>query len=116
MRLLGGTMVPSVTNAPAPTTESSPMTAPSMMMEPMPTSTRSLNGAAMQHHVVADGHVVADDERMGIVRHMQHAEILHVRPVAETDIIHITANHGVEPGAALLAHDDVTDHDGRSPR
>jgi hypothetical protein len=42
---------------------------------------------------------------------MQHAEILYIGPVAEADVMDIPPNHGVKPHAALLAHDDVTDHD-----
>ncbi|MCC2640582.1 MAG: hypothetical protein K0S45_995 [Nitrospira sp.] len=67
----------------------------------------------MQDHVVTDGHIVADKERMGIVRDMQHAEILNVGPVADTDQVDVAADHGVKPGAGVLAHDDIPDDDGR---
>src|SRR6185369_13276131 len=67
----------------------------------------------VQHDMVPDRHVAADDQRVGIVRHVQHTEILHVRPLAQTDVVDITADHGVEPYAALLAHHDVTDHNAR---
>ena len=63
--------------------------------------------------LVTDGDVVADDQRMRVVRDMQHAEVLHVRAVPDANVIHIAANDGMKPGAALFAHDDVADDHGR---
>ena len=31
--------------------------------------------------------------------------------MADTDVIHIPADHGMEPGAAVFAHHDVADDD-----
>ena len=59
-----------------------------------------------------DGDVVADDERMRVVCDMQHAEVLHVRAVPDANVVHIAANDGMKPGAALFAHDDVADDHG----
>ncbi len=58
---------------------------------------------------MADGDVVADDEWMVIVCNMQHAKILDVCTSADTDIIHIATDHGVEPHTAILPHDHITD-------
>ena len=58
---------------------------------------------------MADGHLIADDERVGAVGNVQHAEVLHVGPVANPDIMHIPANHGMEPDAALFAQYDIPD-------
>jgi hypothetical protein len=66
----------------------------------------------MQDHVVPDGDVVADDERMRVVCDMQHAEVLHVRAVPDANVVHIAANDGMKPGAALFAHHDVADDHG----
>ena len=62
--------------------------------------------------MMADGNVVANDERMGIVRDMKHAEILDVRPVTDADTIHVAPDDRMKPGAAILAHDYVPDNDG----
>ena len=43
--------------------------------------------------------------------HMEHAEILDVRPFADPDVIHVTPNNRVKPDTAVLAHDDITDDD-----
>lgn len=70
-----------------------------------------LNGAAVQHDIVTDSHVVANDEGMRVVVNMQHAEVLHVGSVSNADVIHIAADDGMEPGAAVFAHHDVADDD-----
>ena len=44
---------------------------------------------------------------------VQHAEVLHVGPVPDTNVVHIPADNGMEPGAALFAHHDVADNDRR---
>jgi hypothetical protein len=60
---------------------------------------------------VADGHLVADDQWMGIVGAMEHTEILHISPVTDPDIVHVPANDSVKPDAAVLAHHDIADDD-----
>ena len=52
---------------------------------------------------MADGHLVADDQRMGIVGDMEYTEVLHVSPVTDPDIVHVPTNDGMEPDAAVLA-------------
>jgi hypothetical protein len=46
---------------------------------------------------------------MRIVRDMEHAQILYVRSMTDTDVMHVAANHGMKPDAALFAHHDVAD-------
>jgi hypothetical protein len=65
----------------------------------------------MEYHSVANGHVVADDQRMGIVGDMEHTEILHVRPVTDPNRVHVSANDGMEPDATMLAQHDIADDD-----
>jgi hypothetical protein len=65
----------------------------------------------MQHNIVADRDVSADDERMGIVRHMKHAEVLDIRPFSNPDVVDIAPDDGVEPHTAILPHDHIADHD-----
>ena len=113
MRLLGGTTVPSVINAPGADhgilSDNRPVHDDGAHAD----QHTILNRTAMQHHMVTDGHLVADDERMSIVRDVQHAEILHIRPVADADMIHVAANDRVKPGAAVFAHDHISDNNGR---
>jgi len=66
----------------------------------------------MQHDIVANRNRIADDERMGIVSHMEHAEVLDIRPFSDPDIVYIASDHGVEPHAAIFTHDDIADHNG----
>ena len=46
---------------------------------------------------------------MRVVRHMEHAEILHVRSVTDSDMVHVPANDGMEPDAAVLAQHHIAD-------
>ena len=50
---------------------------------------------------------------MRVMRHVQHAEILYIGTVADPNVIHIPSNDGMKPRAAVFAHDDIPDHDGR---
>lgn len=60
---------------------------------------------------MADGHLVADDERMGVMGDMEYTEVLHIRPVTNPNGVHIPANDGMEPDAAVLAQHDIADDD-----
>lgn len=60
---------------------------------------------------MADGHLVADNQGMGIVGDMQHTEVLHIGPVADPDIMHVPANDGMKPDATLLAQHNIADDD-----
>jgi hypothetical protein len=41
---------------------------------------------------------------------MNYGTVLHVYLVSHTDGIHITADYGVEPNRAPVAHDHITNH------
>src|SRR2546423_2186212 len=73
-----------------------------------------LDRAAVQDHVVTNRHVVADDEWGGIVRDVQHAEVLDIRAAADANVVHVAANHCVKPDTGLLADHHIPDHDDRS--
>jgi len=60
---------------------------------------------------VTDGDLVADDKRVGIVGDMEDTKILYVRPVADPDRVHVSANHSVEPDATMFAHYNIADDD-----
>ena len=60
---------------------------------------------------MADRHLVADDQRMGIVGNMEHAEILHVCPVTNPDTVYIPSNDGMEPDTTVLTQHHIADDD-----
>jgi hypothetical protein len=60
---------------------------------------------------MADRDVTPNDQRVSIMSDMQHAEVLHVGPISDPNVVHIAADHGVEPDAALLTHHHIADHD-----
>lgn len=60
---------------------------------------------------MADRHIVTDDQRVCIVRHMQHAQILDVGAISDSDVVDVPSNDGMEPNTAVLPHDDVADDD-----
>ena len=66
-------------------------------------------GAAMQHDLVADGHLVTDDQRITVgvegtgVGDVQHAGVLHAGACADADAVHVTADHRQRPDRAVLA-------------
>src|SRR6185369_13968036 len=70
-----------------------------------------LNRTTVEYCRMADGHLVTDDQRMGIVSHMEHTEVLHIGPLTDPDIVHIPANDGMEPDTAVFAQHDVADDD-----
>lgn len=66
-------------------------------------------GAAMQHDLVADGHLVTDDQRetVGVegtgVGDVQHAAVLHAGARANADAVHVAADHRQRPDRAVFA-------------
>ncbi len=70
-----------------------------------------LDRTAVQNHFVADCHIVADDQRVCIMGHMQHAEVLDVGAISDSNVVHVPSNDSMEPDAAVLSHDDVADDD-----
>ena len=56
---------------------------------------------AMHDSAVPDRHIVADDAR-SVIRHMKADEILHIRALADRDVIHIAARNNARPKARIL--------------
>ena len=77
-------------------------------------------GAAVQGDLVPDGHLVTDDQRVAIrierpgVGDVQHAAVLHAGARADTDAVHVAADHGQRPDRTVLTQFDVADDHGRS--
>ncbi len=73
-------------------------------------------GAAVQHHFVADGYFVADDQRETVrveragVGDVQHAAILHAGACADADAVHVAAHHGQRPDRAVFANLHIAQH------
>ena len=68
------------------------------------------DGAAVQHHVVADDAIRADLEgKAGIG--MQHRVVLDLRALAELDPLVVAAQHRVEPDAGVGLEPHAPDHD-----
>ncbi|GKS63401.1 hypothetical protein YTPLAS72_07050 [Nitrospira sp.] len=67
----------------------------------------------MQDNAVADRDTTPNDQRVRVMRDMQHAEVLDVCSVSDPNRVHIATDHSVEPNATLLTHHNITDHDGR---
>jgi hypothetical protein len=61
--------------------------------------------------MMPDGDVTSDNQRVCVVCHVQHAQILNVGPVSDPDVVHIASHYGMEPDTALFAHLHVADHD-----
>ena len=64
---------------------------------------------------MADGHVVADDERRAVgfvrrpVRHMAHRQVLHVGTAPDHDAVHVAAQHRVAPDRAVITQLHIAD-------
>lgn len=67
---------------------------------------------AVYHHVVADGHVVADLDGGFLIQCMKHRAVLDVDAVADGDGVHVAAQYGAVPYGALVAHGHVADNHG----
>jgi hypothetical protein len=68
-----------------------------------------LHHAAVDGGVVANGHPVAHDDRVGVALAVQHGAVLHVGVRAHADGVHVAAQYGVHPHRGALAQRDVTD-------
>lgn len=64
-------------------------------------------GCPVEGHIVSDGYIVPDFYGRFLIKCMQYRTVLYVYTVADTDRIHIAAQYGIEPYAALLSHDYI---------
>ena len=69
----------------------------------------SPDGARVRDGSVSHGHIIADDERVAFMADMEEAPVLDIRPLADTDIIHIAADDRVEPHARIFPDADIAD-------
>lgn len=68
-----------------------------------------VDGAAVYHGVVSDGDLIADDGRSVGVHHMDAGIVLHIAPVADANVVHVTTNGDIEPDAGFGPEHHVAD-------
>ena len=87
------------------------MTAPSKITAPMPTSTSS---PTVQAWTIAPWPTVTQlpSDAREIVREMQHGVVLDVRVVADDDAVDVAAQHRAIPHAGMRAERHVAEDDG----
>src|SRR5712691_5905010 len=71
-----------------------------------------LDGAAVQRGAVADGDVVAEEQRVFGAHDVEDAAVLNMGARADADVVHVAAHDGAGPDAGVGADDDVADDDG----
>lgn len=68
-----------------------------------------VNSAPVNHGIVADGDLIADDGRSVGVHHMNAGIVLHVASVADANVVHVTADGDVEPDAGFGSKHHIAD-------
>ena len=63
-----------------------------------------VNGTAVHNGVVANGNIVANGRGRRFIGGVDYRPILHVHFIAHFYEMHITADYGVEPNTAFVAH------------
>src|SRR5260370_18144793 len=71
-----------------------------------------LDGAAVQGDAVADGDVVAEEQRIFVAHYVEDAAVLNIGARADADVVHVAAHDGAGPDAGVGADDHVADDDG----
>src|SRR5260370_41856418 len=60
---------------------------------------------------MADGHVIAKNQRILIAHDVADRTVLNVGPRADANVVHVAANHGTRPDARIFANHHVADND-----
>src|SRR5712692_2448206 len=71
-----------------------------------------LDGAAVQGDAVADGDVVAEEQRIFVAHDVEDAAVLNIGARADANVVHVAADDGARPDAGVGADDHVADNDG----
>src|SRR5690606_21631094 len=72
--------------------------------------------ATVQQHLVADGYIVTDDQRIAIrvewpgVGDVQYAAVLHAGARTDADAMHVAANHRGRPDRTIITQLHITQH------
>src|SRR5690348_8980459 len=67
----------------------------------------------MQNDAVPYRHTFFENERILILHYVQNRTVLDIAARADTDPVHVAANHRPRPHAGMFADGDVADDDGR---
>src|SRR5690348_9288318 len=59
---------------------------------------------------MANGDVIAKNQRIFITHHVQYAAVLNVAARPDANVVHVAANHRTRPDARILANDHVADN------
>jgi hypothetical protein len=71
-----------------------------------------VQGAAVNDGIVTDTALITYGGRSFLVSAMDHGTVLDVDTVSNTDAVHVTPYNGIEPEAAPVTGDDITDDGG----
>ena len=99
----------SVTNAPAPIRQSSADHDSVHQHGTHADQDAIVNRTAMQHDVVTDRDIVADNQGIRVVSHVEKREILDVGAPADPNEIDVATDHTVKPHAGFRFDDHVAD-------
>src|SRR6266496_1613026 len=69
-----------------------------------------LDIAAVQSHAVAASDFVFQNRGQFSDARMQHAIVLHVRAIADANVVHVAARNRAEPDGGLFAYVYVANH------
>src|SRR5438876_6806295 len=68
--------------------------------------------AAVQGNTVADGDVVAEDQRIFVAHDVKDRAVLDIGARADADVVDVAADHRAGPDAGVFADDHVADEHG----
>jgi hypothetical protein len=68
--------------------------------------------ATVHNCVVTDADIIADDDGCLLIRAMYDCSILNVHFVPYPYGVNIPTNHGIEPNAAVITHDNIPHYRG----
>ncbi len=63
--------------------------------------------ASMNDGIMPDGNMIADDGLCFLIGAMYHGAVLYVHLFTDADAVHIAADNGIEPNAAVGADDHI---------
>src|SRR5256884_3509415 len=62
---------------------------------------------------MADGHVIAQNQRILVAHHVANRAVLNVGSRADADVVHVPADHRTRPDAGIFADHHVANNHGR---
>ena len=65
----------------------------------------------MDDHIVTDRHVITDFGDRFLVQGVNDAIVLNIDAITDGDCVHVAAQDGVEPNAAIVTHGNIAHND-----